>query len=996
MREPKASGAFNARAVDGSPNLLLRAGTRPVVLLAPAALAVVGGAAGFGPYTVNVSLSRPPSSTVTATLALSDGSRGRVSPARLTFGPGDWAAPRAVSVDARGSLWGDPSPPPLWLTAELTSDDVTFDGTKPRLRVDDRRGDTVLYPKVIRKLPFRDAGDTYFFGDSYYTPCGDAGSPAGLPTPGDVRAASGAVGGDDDGDSSALDAPGGKDVVYYFAPTRTGVVTASLCGGPDSGAARAFDAKMFVLADLGAAGAPAAPATVIACSDDACGYSPAVTWNATAGVAYGIVIDGVDGRFGPYTLDVTAEGGGSATATPPPAGYGINWPTVDPALVSGGAALARPAAPRRKAYPPTPPSPLPPKPGKRLPPPAPPAAVHVPLPRAAAPGAAPTQPARQLGLAPGAAPGLGAAPVGVAWLPCGANGNSTSGGGGGARSVACASPAGALLAASACAPADMDAAQRIAGAGMCPAVGGWTAGPWGACSAACGGGKATRSADCPSPPCDASSRPPTDRACNSAPCDPVAWRVGPWEACTVRCGGGGRTARRVDCARAADGGGAPDAACAAAAPKPAATAACGGEPCDFCAAQAALADGGCSGRGDCDRGACRCRDGATGRFCEAPSGCASGVADASGACCPGGAVAADGACCPDGAPLDAAGACCAGGRVDACGVCGGNGTAVDGVGACCAGVLDAAGLCCASRRLDACGVCDGDGGSCGVTVRASGLGADPAAAAATALGVARSSVSLAPRSARRAALAAPADVSLVIAAGAKSTLNGSASIFLSPAAAAAALRSAGATVATAAATPVCGNGVCEASEAVHAGGACPRDCPLRLAACPAAGGAPCGGRGACLAAAAACACHAGYAGAACAECAPGHYPAGGGACAPLPAEQAAVVAAGGAPPADARPGRGVALAVGGAAAGVAAAAALAAGVAVGVRRRRQAAGAKPPPPPPPSAGPGAPTTAAAARAAVGLPSIAFSEPPSSTAGGGAAGASRAAGAWSVA
>ena len=1052
VREPKASGGFNsAKALDGAPNLLLRAGTRPVTTLSPERLTVAAGggwsgattaadvanprgavavasAAGgaapssdargtaFGLFVVNVSLARRPDAPVTASLSLTDGARGRVSPSRLTFTPPDWSAPRPVTIDVRPSLWTDASPPPLALTADLASDDITFDGAKPRLAIDDRRGDTPAFPKVVRKLPFRDAGNTYFFGDALTSPCtdGDLGGGSTSPAPSPVHSAS--ADGDDDGDATP-DAPGGKDVVYYFSPSRDGLVTASLCGGSGSGASSsdgAFDAKLYVLSDLGAKGPPSAPARVIACADDTCGYSPAITFNASAGVAYAIVVDGVDGRFGEYTLDVAAVDGGKMEGREPAAGFGATpgWPRLDAALVSTGA--PPPPTPTRphKAYPPPPPPPKAPRPAKRLPPPAPPTAVHRPL--ASGAGAArargdaapsngvtprPGAPHAQLAGVPGANPGLGASPITVAWLPCG--------GGGNASAVACVSPAGALLKPAACSPADMAAARGGGGddkATCSASSNGWSVGAWGGCSVPCGGGRATRAVWCPrGSDCDASSRPASDWPCNTVPCTPVAWSVGPWSACSVRCGGGGRATRRVTCKRVSDAALTDDAACDARVPKPATTTPCGDRACDFCAAQAAAPEGGCSGRGVCEGGACRCTDGATGVFCEIPSGCASSVADKDGACCESGAVDADGACCDRGAIVDSRGACCADGRLDSCGVCGGNATSIDATGACCAGVLDAGGLCCASERLDACGVCDGDGAACGVSVRVGGLGADPLPTAAAALGVAAASLSTGPtRKSRRAVLGSASvapEATLSLAAGTRATRLHASSI-PSPGLVAAALTAAGGRVAAAAATPVCGNGVCEVGEAPHAGGGCPRDCPLKALRCPAPGGAPCAGRGVCIATAGACACSVGYAGAGCDECAAG-FGSAGGTCVPLPTGQAAAAAAVGGAAAPPRGPRVVAAAVGGGAAGVALAAALAAVVAIAVKRRRGGGGAtkpppSPPPPPPVDAASDEPTSSSSladrVRAALRLPSITFSEPPPSTvAGGRGGGAARAAG-----
>lgn len=75
----------------------------------------------------------------------------------------------------------------------------------------------------------------------------------------------------------------------------------------------------------------------------------------------------------------------------------------------------------------------------------------------------------------------------------------------------------------------------------------WFYGPWSACSAACGGtGAANRTAFCvPSPgaspgACDLGAGVPLpflQRSCAPAACSLALWRAGPWGACTAACGG---------------------------------------------------------------------------------------------------------------------------------------------------------------------------------------------------------------------------------------------------------------------------------------------------------------------------------------------------------------------------------------------------------------------------------------------------------------------------
>jgi len=1212
VREPKASGGFNARALDGTANLLLRAGGQPSVVVSPDGLTISGGGAlssssspllasggtgGFGPYIVNVSLSRRPTAPVSASLSLSDGRRGKVTPSRLAFSASDWETPRAVLVDVRDSLWAEvpstvvaSSPTsssssgvaPLFLDLSLSSADASFDGARPRVGIDDRRGDTVSYPKVIRKLPFSDSGNTYFYEDDYAANCNNApgGAQAGGEVEGSgggneqgVAAASAPAGGgggkvrpkelggggkrqqqhaalhggpraasalDDadaaiaaaaaaadgshspavkksgggDGSSSSSkarpeggspppvstssspsvsssssapprsssddddydDVPGAKDVVYYFSPKRDALVTASLCGsasasaatapktggdaedgGDDPGTPAIFDSKIYVIGDLGAKGPPSAPATLVACADDTCGYAAAVTFEAKAGVAYGIVVDGYGGAFGEYKLDVTVSTSPheKLEATPPPPGYGLAWPVVAQELNStwlmmaggkgNGGGGGRNKAFHKVAPPAASPPPPPPKPSKRLPPPAPPAPVYRPVPSVVGSGDGSGSPVSSSGggeVARGLPRGAGAT---TQLVPAAVSSSSGRGdrkastaalfgaslaavpsplGGGCVRaanatlrfadllppssssssglfkeeSVLCSSPSGALLPPSACGRGMALASARAfswcnSSSNSDGGGGGWEVGPWGPCSARCGGGVSTRNASCSSSTssCEVSLRPPTQRECNTAPCSPAAWRVGRWSPCSVECGGGGVATREVRCVRSTDGATLPASECSTSSSsssssssasqqqQPASSQTCGAVACNFCASQASLGPAAaCSGRGECDGGRCVCRDGALGLFCEVPGGsggsggCPSGVADSALECCPSGVVDASGKCCagrgtgigedassPSSASptIDGEGSCCAAGSVvDACGVCGGNGTAVDARGACCQlpGVLDAAGICCSSGSVDACGVCDGDGGGCalllsvakqvdgggrrataddvatalGVEVRALSSASAPSFASGAAAVVPaaapvqeqRPASSVASASApaasggnnnnnntnnkkllrRRAILAAPDETSssssssssyFSLAARSQSQ-RASLSTTLTPGQAVALLSAAGFSASTAVAQPVCGNGVCEAGEAPFAGGGCPKDCPLPVKRCPSPGGAPCGGRGTCVASAGACLCQRGYSGDGCDGCAAGFFAVGGG-CAPLPAGQEAAIAAGG-------------------------------------------------------------------------------------------------------
>ncbi len=75
----------------------------------------------------------------------------------------------------------------------------------------------------------------------------------------------------------------------------------------------------------------------------------------------------------------------------------------------------------------------------------------------------------------------------------------------------------------------------------------WRYGPYGSCSAQCGGGTATRTAICAAgdglgsadaAACNATGQPaPLQRACNPNACGLHTWAVGLWGPCDTPCGG---------------------------------------------------------------------------------------------------------------------------------------------------------------------------------------------------------------------------------------------------------------------------------------------------------------------------------------------------------------------------------------------------------------------------------------------------------------------------
>jgi hypothetical protein len=111
----------------------------------------------------------------------------------------------------------------------------------------------------------------------------------------------------------------------------------------------------------------------------------------------------------------------------------------------------------------------------------------------------------------------------------------------------------------------------------------WRTGEWGICSQSCGGGTQSRAVNCvnqanqpvPDDQCK-EAKPSSTQACNTQACsgtNPV-WNVGPWGACSATCGGGTQT-RTVECRDAT--GVKPDNSCTEA--KPATQQICNSQAC---------------------------------------------------------------------------------------------------------------------------------------------------------------------------------------------------------------------------------------------------------------------------------------------------------------------------------------------------------------------------------------------------------------------------------
>jgi hypothetical protein len=126
-------------------------------------------------------------------------------------------------------------------------------------------GENCADPRIIPGVPYNDADNTCIYVLDCPASCGENNAP---------------------------------DLVYQWTPTEDGVATASLCGS-------SYDTVIHVQT-------PCCGDDIV-CNDDyvPCGLQSQVSWNATAGVDYYIIVSGFYTNCGAYTLSLT---------TPPPMG----------------------------------------------------------------------------------------------------------------------------------------------------------------------------------------------------------------------------------------------------------------------------------------------------------------------------------------------------------------------------------------------------------------------------------------------------------------------------------------------------------------------------------------------------------------------------------------------------------------------------------------------------------------------------------------------------
>ncbi|DBA77674.1 TPA: hypothetical protein ACH3X2_008376 [Trebouxia sp. C0005] len=239
VHESNASGPLNAGVLNYTNNVLVNTAMFHAVNFEPQSIQITGGADGFGPFFVNVTLAQAPVGSVAVSVSLSNASRAAVTPQQLLFTPNNWSVPQLLKMSTAAEAYQSVDSDDFYIQLDLTSNDTNFNNTHPRLQVSDSKGDTVEYLKAVLSLPFSDQGNTYFFTDNYDIPCGNQNSTA---------------------------AAGNKDVAYFIQPREDCTVTIATCNSAQF--VDDFDTVLYVLGNATGPGLM----EVVACNDDACSY----------------------------------------------------------------------------------------------------------------------------------------------------------------------------------------------------------------------------------------------------------------------------------------------------------------------------------------------------------------------------------------------------------------------------------------------------------------------------------------------------------------------------------------------------------------------------------------------------------------------------------------------------------------------------------------------------------------------------------------------------
>ena len=150
--------------------------------------------------------------------------------------------------------------------------------------------------------------------------------------------------------------------------------------------------------------------------------------------------------------------------------------------------------------------------------------------------------------------------------------NKQCGGGVQTRSLRCIrSTDNATVPNELCSASTKPQTQRTCNTNACPPIYNWKLNSYSTCTKQCGGGTQTRSLSCirstdnatvPNRHCSASTKPQTQRACNTQACPTYNWKPNSYSTCTKQCGGGTQT-RSLSCIRSTDNATVPNRHCSA-------------------------------------------------------------------------------------------------------------------------------------------------------------------------------------------------------------------------------------------------------------------------------------------------------------------------------------------------------------------------------------------------------------------------------------------------
>ena len=160
------------------------------------------------------------------------------------------------------------------------------------------------------------------------------------------------------------------------------------------------------------------------------------------------------------------------------------------------------------------------------------------------------------------------------------------GGGTQTRSLSCVrSTDNATVANRHCSASTKPQTERACNTQACPTYN-WKPNSYSSCTKQCGGGTQTRSLSCirstdnatvSNAHCSASTKPQTERACNTQVCPTYNWKPNSYSSCTKQCGGGTQT-RSLSCIRSTDNATVSNAHCSAST-KPQTERACNTQVC---------------------------------------------------------------------------------------------------------------------------------------------------------------------------------------------------------------------------------------------------------------------------------------------------------------------------------------------------------------------------------------------------------------------------------